>query len=66
MQDHTYEKLNDIGFKEDNASQGNRQNQLSHPGLSYIQQEYQESLIQRKIHNQQIRRKASNIGKGKF
>ena len=53
VQDPAYEKLNPIGFNEDNASQGNRQNQLSHPGLSYIQQECQESLIQRKIHNQQ-------------
>ena len=58
VQDHAYEKLNPFGFKEDNASQGNRQNQLSHPGLSYIEQECQESLIQRKIHNQKIRRKA--------
>ena len=53
VQDHAYEKLNPFGFKEDNPSQGNRQNQLSHPGLSYIEQECQESLIQRKIHNQQ-------------
>ena len=54
VQDHAYEKLNPFGFKEDNPSQGNRQNQLSHPGLSYIEQECQESLIQRKIHNQKI------------
>ena len=34
-------------------SQRNCQNQLSHPGLSHIEQECQESLIQGKIHNQQ-------------
>ena len=31
----------------------NCQNQLGHPGLSYIEQECQVSLIQRKVHNQQ-------------
>ena len=36
-----------------NLSQGNCQNQLSHPGLSHTKQECQESLIQGKIHNQQ-------------
>ena len=30
-----------------------QQNQLSNPGLSYIEQECQESLIQGKIHSQQ-------------
>ena len=29
-------------------------NQLSHPGLSHTEQECQESLIQGKIHNEQI------------
>ena len=38
------------GLKEDNPSQGNC---WSHPSLSHIEQEYQESLIQGKIHNQQ-------------
>ena len=40
-------------LKEDNLSQRNCQNQLSHPGLSHTEQECQESLIQGKIHNQQ-------------
>ena len=39
--------------KEDNSSQRNRQNQLSHPRLSHIEQKFQESLIQKKIHIQQ-------------
>ena len=38
---------------EDNPSQRNCQNQLSHPGLSHIEQECQENLIQGKIHIQQ-------------
>ena len=42
-----------FGLKEDNPSQRNCQNQLSHPGLSHIEPECQESLIQGKIHNQQ-------------
>ena len=36
-----------------NLSQGNCQNQLSHPGLSHTKQECQENLIQAKICNQQ-------------
>ena len=35
------------------CTQRNCQNQLSHPGLSHIEQECQGSLIQGKIHNQQ-------------
>ena len=58
LPDHAYEYWNPFGFKEDNLSQKNCQNQLSHPGLSCIEQEYQESLIQGKIHNQ----KNSNKG----
>ena len=38
---------------------------MSVPNLSYINQEYQESLVQGKIHNQQITTKTSNIGKAK-
>ena len=45
-------------LKEDNPSQRNCQNQLSHLGLSHIEQECQESLIQEKIHNQE------NLNKG--
>ena len=48
-----HEYKNPLGLKEDNLSQGNCQNQLSHPGLSHTEQECQESLIQGKIHNQQ-------------
>ena len=51
--DHAYEYQNPFELKEDNLSQRNCQNQLSHPGLSYTEQECQESLIQGKIHNQQ-------------
>ena len=50
---HTYEQQNPFGLKEDNPSQKNCQDQLSHPGLSHIEQDYQESLIQGKIHIQQ-------------
>ena len=54
-------------LKEDNPSQRNCQNQLSHPGLSHIEQKYEESLIQGKIHNQhKFRTKASNISKVKL
>ena len=53
MQDHAYEYQNLFRLKEDNLSQRNCQNRLSHPGLSHTEQEYQESLIQGKIHNQQ-------------
>ena len=40
-------------LKEDNPLQRNCQNQLSHSSLSHLEQECQESLIQRKIHIQQ-------------
>ena len=53
LQDHVYEYHNLFILKEDNLSQRNCQNQLSHPGLSHTEQECQESLIQGKIHNQQ-------------
>ena len=51
--DHAYEYSNPFRLKEDNLSQRNCHNQLSHPGLSHTEQERQESLIQGKIHNQQ-------------
>ena len=53
LRDHAYEYQNPFKLKEDNLSQRNYQNQLSHPGLSHTGQECQESLIQGKIHNQQ-------------
>ena len=53
LRDHAYEYQNLFGLKEGNLSQRNCQNQLSHPDLSHIEQECQESLIQGKIHNQQ-------------
>ena len=37
-------------LKEDNPSQRNCQNQLSHLGLSLVEQEHQKSFIQGKIH----------------
>ena len=46
LRDHAYESF---GLKEDNLSQRNCQNRLSHPGLS----QSLKSLIQEKIHNQQ-------------
>ena len=58
LRDHAYEYWNPFGLKEYNLSQRNCQNQLSHSGLSHIEQECQESLIQGKIHNQQ------NLNKG--
>ena len=39
--------------KEHNPSQRTFQNQLSHPSLFHIEEESQETLIQRKIHIQQ-------------
>ena len=53
LRDHAYEYKNPFKIKEDNLSQRNCQNQLSHLGLSHTEQECQESLIQGKIHNQQ-------------
>ena len=53
LRDHAYGYKNPFRLKEDNFSQRNCQNQLSHPGLSHIEQECQESLIQGKIHSQQ-------------
>ena len=53
LRDHAYAYYNPVGLKEDNLSQKNCQNQLSHPGLSHTEQECQENLIQGKIHNQQ-------------
>ena len=51
---------------EDNSSQRNCQNQLSHLTLSHIKQECQEGLIQGKIHIQQIGMKVSNLCEAKF
>ena len=53
LQDHAYDYQNPFGLKEDNLSQRNCQNQLSHPGLSHTEQGCQEGLIQGKICNQQ-------------
>ena len=64
LRDDTYEYWNLFELKEDNLSQINYQNQLSHPGLSHTEQESQVSLIQGKIHK--IRTKASNIRKAKL
>ena len=52
LRDHAYEYQNPFELKEDNLSQRNCQNQLSHPSLSHIEQECQESLIQGKIYIQ--------------
>ena len=53
LQDHAYEYYNPFGLKEDNLSWRNCQNQLSHPGLSHTEQDYQESLIQGRVCTQQ-------------
>ena len=53
LRDHAYEYQNPFKLYEDNLSERNCQNVLSHPGLSHTEQECQESLIQGKIHNQQ-------------
>ena len=53
LRDHAYEYENPFRLKEDYLSERNCQNQLSHPGLSRIEQECQESFIQEKILNQQ-------------
>ena len=53
LQDHAYKYQNLFRLKEDNLSQRSYQNRLSHAGLSHIEQECQESLIQGKIHNKQ-------------
>ena len=48
-----HEYQNPFRLKEDNLSRRNCQNQLSHSGLSHTEQEWQESLIQGKIRNEQ-------------
>ena len=53
LRDHAYENQNPFKIKGNNLSQRNCQNQLSHPGLSHMEQECQESFNQGKIHNQQ-------------
>ena len=53
LRDHAYEYQNPFELKEDNLSQRNCQNQLSHRGLSHTEQECQDSLIQGKFRNQQ-------------
>ena len=53
LRHHACEYWNPFGLKEDNLSQRNCQNQLSHAGLSHTEQEGQDSLIQEKICNQQ-------------
>ena len=53
LQVHAYEYWNSFGLKEGNHPQRNCQNQFSHPGLSCIEQECQEHVIQGKILNQQ-------------
>ena len=45
--------MSNIISSEKIPSQRDSQNQLSHPGLSHIEQEYQECLIQGKILVQQ-------------
>ena len=51
---------------EDNLSQRNCQNQLSHPGLPYTEQECQETLIQEKIHSQRNLNEGLDIRKAKL
>ena len=58
LRDHAYEYQNTFGLKEDNLSQRNCQNELSHHGLSHTEQECQENLIQGKICKQK------NLNKG--
>ena len=43
-----------FGLKEDNPSQRNCQNELSHQNFSHTEEEFQESLTQGKIQIQQI------------
>ena len=52
LQDHAFEQLNPFRSMEDNPSQRNCQNQLSHPSLSHREQECQECLIKGKTHTE--------------
>ena len=52
QEDHAYEQENLFVLNEDNPLQRNCQNQWSHPTLSHIEQECQETLIEGKIHIQ--------------
>ena len=67
LQDHAYEYYNPFGLKEDNLSQRNFQNQLSHIQVCFTQSKnvkrvwFEEILA---INN--IQAKASNIGKAKI
>ena len=53
LQDHDYVQQNLFELMEDNHSQRNWQNQLSHLSLPNTVKEHQESLIQGKIDIQQ-------------
>ena len=67
LRDHAYEYKNVFGLKEDNLSQRNCQNQLSHPGLSHIEQECRESFpCRERFPINKIRTKASNTRKAKL
>ena len=48
--EHLYEQQNPFRLKEDKALQRKSRNHLSHPSSFHIDQEFQESLIQWKIH----------------
>ena len=52
LQDHAFEQLNPFRSMEDNPSQRNCQNQLSHPSLSHREQKCQECLIKGKTHTE--------------
>ena len=52
LQNHA-DGQNCFGLKEDNLSQRNCQNQLSHQGLSHTEKECQENLIEGKIWKQE-------------
>ena len=54
LEGHAYELQNPFGLKEDKPSQKNCQNQFSHPSVSHIEQECQESLIQGKSTSSEI------------
>ena len=52
LEGEPYEFYDNFRLQQDNPTQRNCQNQLSHPSLSHIEQECQECLIQGKIHIQ--------------
>ena len=64
VQDHVQEEQNPFGSKEDNPTQRNCKNQLSHPSLTHISKNVRRKWFKERLICNEIRN--SSIGKAKF